>query len=134
MNTFRFVLYTWGCSVLLYPFSVMCSDIFTRSNTELHLFLPLLSGAFVLGLPGLLTGTISLQRLLQPGRRPHLVKYLLWCAIVLATAALPLWMLARPTLTATGEDSRFVVPLFIDMILVLLLRYPYYRHLPITQY
>jgi thiol:disulfide interchange protein len=133
MNTFRFVLYTWGCTVLLYPFSVMCGDIITRSNTEVHLFLPLLAGAIVLGLPLLLVAALTLQQLRRSGFST-LVQYASWCVVLLLTAAFLLWLLAHPTLTGTGEDERFVMPLFLETAAVLLLRYPYFRALPVPQH
>ncbi|RYY94682.1 MAG: hypothetical protein EOO11_17380 [Chitinophagaceae bacterium] len=133
MPAFRFVLYTWLCTILLYPVSVMAGDVLTRSNTELHLFLPLLAGGIVLGLPGLLLGWVSF-RWLFGGRLTPVLQYTVWAAGILLLIAGTIALLARPGLTLTGEDERFTLPLFADAAFVLLLRYPYFREIPVAEY
>ncbi|RYY88057.1 MAG: hypothetical protein EOO15_10095 [Chitinophagaceae bacterium] len=130
MNTFRFVLYTWLCTVIAYPPLVMICDVLTRSNTEARLFFPLLAGAFVLGLPGLLLGWLMLS-LLQVRSLPLLVRYCLWTGAVLAVIYITLSVLGGPVLLdLDGELARYVLPLFGAALLVLLLRYPYFREIP----
>ncbi|GAA4322230.1 hypothetical protein [Flaviaesturariibacter amylovorans] len=133
MPAFRFVFYTWLCTVCLYPLAVMTGDVLTRSTTELHLFLPLLAGAVVLGLPGLLLGWITF-RWLFGGRLSPALQYTVWSAGILLLIAGTIALLARPGLTLTGEDERFTLPLFAAAAFVLLLRYPYFREIPITEY
>ncbi|TCZ73530.1 hypothetical protein [Flaviaesturariibacter aridisoli] len=134
MNTFRFVLYTWLCTVVAYPPLVLLFDVLTRSNTEGRLFFPLLAGAFVLGIPGLLLGWLSLS-LLQVRRLPLLVQYCLWTGAVLLLIYLTLTVLGGPRLLDIhGELARFVLPLFGAAMLVLLLRYPYFREIPLNEY
>ncbi|GAB4094119.1 hypothetical protein [Flaviaesturariibacter terrae] len=134
MNTFRFVLYTWLCAVLSYPVIVMICDVLTRSSTELHLFLPLLAGAIVLGLPALLLGWLALS-LLQVRSLSPLLQYTLWTGAVLLLVWTILSLLGRPELLDfDGEFARFIVPLFGTALLVLLLRYPYYRDIPVSEY
>ena len=134
MNTFRFVLYTWLCTVLAYPPLVMICDVLTRSNTEARLFFPLLAGAFVLGLPALLLGWLALSAL-QLRRLPLLVQYCLWTGAVLLLIYVTLSVLGGPRLLdLRGELARFVLPLFGAAILVLLLRYPFFREIPLNEY
>ena len=134
MNTFRFVLYTWLWTIIAYPPLVLIFDILTRSNTEGRLFFPLLAGAFVLGIPGLLLGWMILS-LLQQHPIPLLVQYCLWTAAVLFLiyASLSVWGLPG-LFDIRGDLARFVLPLFGAALLVLLFRYPYYREIPISEY
>ncbi|RYY40197.1 MAG: hypothetical protein EOO08_07630 [Chitinophagaceae bacterium] len=134
MNTFRFVLYTWLCTVIAYPPLVMICDVLTRSNTEARLFFPLLAGAFILGLPALILGWLTLS-LLQVRSLPLLVRYCLWTGAVLGLIYTSLSVVGgRELLDLNGELARFVLPLFAAAMLVLLFRYPYFREIPRQEY
>jgi hypothetical protein len=134
MNTFRFVLYTWICTVFAYPPLVMVCDVLTRSNTDMRLFLPLLVGAFTLGLPGLLLGWLTLSALRSP-RVPLLVQYSVWTLSVLLLIYATLTIVGGQMLLALDEElPRFVLPLFGAALLVLLIRYPYFREEPINEF
>jgi hypothetical protein len=131
MSTFRFVLYTWMCTVLLYPISVMCGDILTRSNTQWELFTPLLALACVGGLPGLLFGALILSRLRSTRLSPA-IQYGIWCGSgLLIVTLLFLGPLHR---MLAGELARFAVPMIADLMLVLLLRYFCFIAMPHTQF
>lgn len=133
MNTFRFVLYTWLCTVVAYPPLVLLCDVLTRSNTEARLFFPLLAGAFVLGLPGLLVGWLALAAIQWRGL-PALVRYCLWTGVVLLLIYGTLTLLGGPDLLNLGSElARYVLPLFGAALLVLLLRYPYFREIPVNE-
>ncbi|RYY96436.1 MAG: hypothetical protein EOO11_13505, partial [Chitinophagaceae bacterium] len=97
MNTFRFVLYTWLCTVLSYPPLVMLCDVLTRSNTEARLFFPLLAGAIVMGLPGLLIGWATLA-LLQIRELSPVLQYCIWTVAVLLLIFGTLSVLGQPGL------------------------------------
>jgi hypothetical protein len=130
MNTFRFVLHTWMCAVILYPVSVMCGDILIRSNTQWELFGPLLALAVTGGLPGLLFGTLILSRLRSTRLTPAM-QYAIWCGSGLLVVTLLLLGPLHKMLA--GELARFALPMIGDLVLVLALRCFCFTALPHTK-